>query len=1060
MPKSRPVRQSLLGKLRPPRLGRVFLRQRLFDVLDATAAAPATWIAGAPGMGKTTLVASYLQAAATPCVWLQLDDSDADPATFVHFLLQAVALPQAPPSTDDLRDFESCLRRLFRRLAAAMAPPWALVLDNAQALGPQAALHGALAAVLAELPARTRLIFLSRDPPPDAYARAVASQQMALLDERELRFNEEEAQRLVALHGRAWSGAALQRATDGWAAAMTLLLATRAELGLDEALRGGPARQRLFAFFAGEVLAGLPPGDADALMRIAFLPGATVAMATALSGQARAGELLDGLARRSLFTERREGTPPVYTFHALFSEFLRARAAQALPAAGLQALHLAAARLLAAQGQADAAIAQLIEARAWDEAMALLAEHAGTWTAQGRTARLREWILALPESARQGAAAAYWLGCCELSSSPVQALAHLERSLAGHLAAGDAHGAFLAAAAAADAIVSIGANLHAIEAWMPLFKAHAAAWLDQHDDETDLRVLPGLLAAFVYRETAHPLTAVLAERAERLLDRPLGASQRVLLGTLAYYLLWTGQTPRLDRMMVKLDRLCAASDAAPATLLRWYGVSVLVRSLLGRVDEALRHAQRALALAAPMPTAVQAKAHLLLVLAAVAGRDRTLARAQLHEAAGLLDAGNTIDATTYEFQRGLLMLLDGDWTGAERLMRAAVASGRASGWPLREHIALLGQTLTATQVGDLAAAEAALQAVLAHPFHAVCVWHHWLASLIEAHLAERQGQRARALAALRNAFATGRAHGFDFGPMPFACGDMMPRLAALALDHGIDAAFAQHLIRRHCLPAPAGAGGSWPWPIRIRLLGAFAIERDDAAAAAPRKESRKPLELLKLLIALAPAGGGPVPVDRLCAALWPDAEGDAARNSFDNTLHRLRKLLGGERHVQLQAGAVSLDAGSCWTDVAALQACFTDLESLGNGAGAADLGALADRALALYCGPLLAGEDDLADVLAARARLESRFVRQLAVAGEGLLAAGRPAEAARVCERVLEQQPLAEDVWRQLIRCLIALGRPAEALAAYRRCRQQLAVLLNLRPALETEALVDPIRDL
>lgn len=726
----------------------------------------------------------------------------------------------------------------------------------------------------------------------------------------------------------------------------------------------------------------------------------------------------------------------------------------------MRALHVAAARLLAAQGHADAAIEQLIEAQAWDEAMALLIEHASALIAQSRTARVRDWILAVPESARQGAIAWYWLGCSELPIDPVQALAHLQRALAGHAAAGDTKGAFFAAAAATDAIVSIGASLRPIEAWLPLLKAQAGGFLAQHDDEIDLRVLPGLLAAFVHLETGHALTAALADHAERLLDRPLGASQRILLGTLAYYLLWTGQTPRLDRMMVKLDRLCAASDAAPATRLRWYGVSVLVRSLLGRVDEALHHARQAHELAAGMPTPLRARAHLLLVLAAVAGRDRGLARAQLLEAAGLIDADNAIDSTTYEFQRGLLVMLDGDWTGADQLMRAAVASGRASGWPLREHIALLGQTLAATQVGDLGAAESALQAVLAHPFHAVCVWHHWLASLIEAHLAERQGQRTRALDALQRAFATGRAHGFDFGPMPFSCGDMMPRLAALALDHGIDVAFAQHIIRRHRLAAPAGAGELWPWPIRLRLLGSFGIEREGAVAAAVRKESRKPLDLLKLLVALAPADGGPVAVDRLCAALWPDAEGDAARNSFDNTLHRLRKLLGGEQRVLLQSGGLSLDAGSCWTDVAALQACFAALQTLGADADAAAVGVLAERALTLYRGPLLVGEDELPDVLSARVRLEARFVRQLAAVGTGLLAAGRPAQAARVCERVLEQQPLAEDVCRQLIRCLVALGRPAEAFAAYRRCRQQLSVLLNLRPAPETEALVDPIRDL
>ena len=41
----------------------------------------------------------------------------------------------------------------------------------------------------------------------------------------------------------------------------------------------------------------------------------------------------------------------------------------------------------------------------------------------------------------------------------------------------------------------------------------------------------------------------------------------------------------------------------------------------------------------------------------------------------------------------MLMLLDADWRAAAQLMRAAVTSGRHSGWPLREHIALIGQGL-------------------------------------------------------------------------------------------------------------------------------------------------------------------------------------------------------------------------------------------------------------------------------------------------------------------------------------------------------------------------------
>ena len=60
-------------------------------------------------------------------------------------------------------------------------------------------------------------------------------------------------------------------------------------------------------------------------------------------------------------------------------------------------------------------------------------------------------------------------------------------------------------------------------------------------------------------------------------------------------------------------------------------------------------------------------------------------------------------------------------------------------------------------------------------------------------------------------------------------------------------------------------------PIRVQTLGRFLIERDQQALPTTRKEQRKPLELLRLLIA---QGGSGVNSQQLAHWLWPDAAGD------------------------------------------------------------------------------------------------------------------------------------------------------------------------------------------
>jgi hypothetical protein len=267
--------------------------------------------------------------------------------------------------------------------------------------------------------------------------------------------------------------------------------------------------------------------------------------------------------------------------------------------------------------------------------------------------------------------------------------------------------------------------------------------------------------------------------------------------------------------------------------------------------------------------------------------------------------------------------------------------------------------------------------VWAHPIFPVCRWHQWVGGMVAAYAAEQQGHRDAALARLAAALGVARAHGCRHGPMLRVVKDLLPRLAALALANGIEPTVARDLIEHHQLKAPPDADESWPWPVRVALLGGYALTVDGAVPRPSRKESRRLVELLKLLAAHAAM---PIALDRVEDLLWPDAEGDAARNALENALHRLRKALGGEDRVLLRNGMLLLNPERCWVDVKALERLLGEIESAPTPA----LPALSDALRRRYTAPLL--PDDTSPVIAARRvalhrqvqRVGQRFVARLA----------------------------------------------------------------------------------
>jgi DNA-binding SARP family transcriptional activator len=250
--------------------------------------------------------------------------------------------------------------------------------------------------------------------------------------------------------------------------------------------------------------------------------------------------------------------------------------------------------------------------------------------------------------------------------------------------------------------------------------------------------------------------------------------------------------------------------------------------------------------------------------------------------------------------------------------------------------------------------------------------------------------------------------------------------------------------------------------LRVTTLGTFAVQREaanaDAESGAARKKPRKPLELLRYLIAHT---GGPISVSAVIDALWPDTEGDAGKHSFDVTLYRLRKLLGLDEAIALEGGKLSLNRAVCWVDCFAFEQLAAPLAQTSDTAATGErFEVLAYRALELYRGHFLEGDELPAWATAYREKLRFGALRLAERLGRHLEAAARAPAAEQLYRKALQLDPVAEPIHRQLIRLLAARGDKAAAIEAYRRCREMLSIVLNATPAAETERLYERIRQM
>jgi ATP/maltotriose-dependent transcriptional regulator MalT len=903
----RPVR---LAKITRPVAHGAVQRERLFDLLDAAGAYPATWVAGPPGAGKTTLITSYLEARALPHLWYKIDAGDHDPASLFGYLTcaaqafdphEAPTLPVYAPAGDP-----AIFGRLFfRELFSLLPERSAVVLDNLQDAADSRTFLGLIQTAIDELPAGTRFVLISRSSPASGFVRFLANRQLIPISADELKLTNLEATLIARRHQGA--GTRLEEteiedvneALHGWAAGLTLFLQQPKHPGRLARQSGASAKQPAFDYFATEIFGRQPKAVRSFLVKLAPLPRVTAQAARRHTGWRHAGEILEQFYQNNLFTLRHTGDQRrehYYEFHPLMREFLLAQSRDELSATELRTVFRSAMEAAAEHGDAEQVISLAIREKLWDVAVPALLANAGALLRAEKHRTLADWIAALPRKLVDAEPwLQFWDGTARMAFDPALARARLTSAFARFKRRGDREAMLATWPGIIDTIVLEWDDFSTLPRWIAEGDRLLDVFTSAKSHDVRAHFIASQFAARSFGPVPDPDTEAWAERLWQVVERCPEPGLRILLACNLHihYAVCNGDPAKCEQLTELITPPAGAgkiSAVAEAFLLSLQAANAMLR---GRMQES-----RSLARGAE-EVAHRHGVHVWDVLIASQRAYSSLTSGDVGAAAEDLDRmrrllkspTRNVDVAHYHYLASHLALLEGN---PRKAFRHSTTAGRIAaryGGSHQHSLGALAQAQVDWALGRRDSARRHLAGAKAISRKGGTRLVEFQACLCEAYFALDSGDTEACRSLLTDALALGAER--DYLNYNWFVPAMVSRLLGFAVEHDIEAAYARRFIRLRQL-----------WPVRVANRDGLRVWIHGTPLRTGRKTPREPLRLLGALVNGTP---GKISLVELEELLELDSPSQTLEPWLAVNLHRLRKLLLYDNAIRREPGVVSLN---------------------------------------------------------------------------------------------------------------------------------------------------------